>query len=61
MEFNPAGIKGISHARSVVYHEMIHQYLEDILDVQEDDHHGPVFWQYYTYFATIGIELGEEL
>lgn len=61
MEFNPAGIVGLSHARAVIYHEMVHQYVEEILDIQEDDHHGPIFWAWYTHLIKEPIELGEVL
>ena len=59
IEFNPEHLEGISHARAVIYHEMIHQYLHEFLDVEEKDDHGPIFWKHYTMFATKGIELGE--
>ena len=61
MEFNPVDICGLSHANALVYHEMIHQYLEDVLEVDEVDHHGPIFWQYYEYFNPGKIELGVNL
>ena len=61
LEFNLNGIKGLAHATAVVYHEMIHQYIEEILHLDEDDHHGPIFWQWYEYLAPCGIELGEHL
>jgi hypothetical protein len=60
MEFNPAGIKGIAHARSVVYHEMVHQYIEEFLENEDCDlHHGPEFWKAYRRFAPSDVELGE--
>ena len=61
MEFNPVHLEGLSHARAVVYHEMVHQYLHEFLQVEEENHHGPIFWKHYTMFATQGIELGELL
>lgn len=61
MEFNPSDIIGLSHARAVVYHEMVHQYVEEILDIQEEDHHGPIFWQWYIYLIKEPIELREML
>ena len=61
MEFQPEHMEGLSHARAVVYHEMVHQYLHEFLKVEEDNHHGPIFWKHYTMFATQGIELGELL
>lgn len=59
LEFNPDGLEGIDHARAVVYHEMVHQYVEEYLKLDEDDHHGPIFWRNYKLFAPAGIELGE--
>ena len=48
-------------ARSIIYHEMIHQYVEEYLGVYEDDHHGAEFWRNYRLFAPKGIILFEEL
>lgn len=61
MEFNPCGIVGISHARSIVYHEMVHQFVSEYLDCDDDDHHGTIFWAWYVRLATGDIELGEYL
>lgn len=61
MEFNLAGLKGMQHARSVVYHEMVHQYVEEFLNVHEENHHGPIFWRNYKMFAPKNVELGETL
>lgn len=61
MEFNPADIKGIDFARTIVYHEMIHQYVEEFLELDESDHHGNIFWRNYRLFAPVNIELGELL
>jgi hypothetical protein len=61
LEFNLSGIKGMQHARSVVYHEMIHQYVEEYLHLSEDNHHGPIFWRNYKMFAPANITLGERL
>lgn len=61
MQFNPADIKGIAHATAIIYHEMIHQYVEEYLELDEDDHHGPIFWRNYKLFAPAGVELGESL
>jgi len=51
MEFNPAMIKGLSFARAIVYHEMIHQYIEEVLGKSEVNHHGEIFWRVYKWFA----------
>jgi hypothetical protein len=62
LEFNIANIKGFSMARAVLFHEMVHQYLEEILHSNEENPHGELFWRVYTWFA-IGqnIQLFEEL
>lgn len=36
--------------RSTVYHEMVHQYLEEFLNVEEKDDHGPIFLKEYDKF-----------
>lgn len=61
LEFNPVDIKGLGLATAIIYHEMIHQYIEEILDLEEENHHGPIFWQYYEYFSPQKLELGEYL
>jgi len=61
IEFNPVGIKGFDHATAIVYHEMIHQYIDEYLGLEETEHHGPLFWRNYNIFAPANIELGEVL
>ena len=60
MYFNSRAIKG-HWARSIVYHEMIHQYVEEYLGVDEKEHHGPVFWKHYRKFAPTNVILFEGL
>ena len=60
MFFNTRHIKGF-WARSIVYHEMIHQYVEEYLGIEESDHHGPVFWKNYRKFAPHNVVLFEGL
>lgn len=60
MYFNNAAIKG-HWARSIVYHEMTHQYVEEFLGIDEADHHGPVFWKNYRKFAPLNVILFEGL
>lgn len=50
IDFNLRLISGMSHGRAVVYHEMIHQYIEEILGTEETDDHGPLYWSVYCYF-----------
>jgi hypothetical protein len=60
LEFNLRRLK-YPQARSVIYHEMVHQYVEEILDIQEDDHHGEIFWKVYKWFAIDSdVELAQE-
>src|SRR5210317_1897238 len=40
----------------VLYHEMIHQYVEEYLGIEEEDHHGEEFWRNYRLFNP-GYEL----
>jgi len=61
MTFCIAELEGFPHARAVVYHEMVHQYIEEFLGLDEDDHHGPIFWRNYKLFAPPITELGVEL
>jgi hypothetical protein len=49
------------NGESFIYHEMIHQYLEEYLGIEESDHHGPEFWRNYRLFAPKGIILFEDL
>lgn len=58
--FNAAIIKG-HWARSIVYHEMIHQYVEEFLNVSEENHHGEIFWRNYKIFAPTNVILFEGL
>jgi hypothetical protein len=41
----------IDEAWSTMYHEMIHQYLDQILDVEESNPHGPIFCETFFMFA----------
>ena len=52
MDFSPLDLRGISQARALIYHEMIHQFLDFEMGIDEGAHHGPLFWYYYKIFAT---------
>ena len=58
--FHAAAIKGF-WARSIVYHEMVHQYVEEYLGYDEPEEHGPVFWKNYRKFAPMNVILFEGL
>ena len=49
------------NVRDVVYHEMIHQYVEEWLGLEEENHHGEIFWRNYRLFAPEGVQLFEVL
>ena len=51
MEFNPADTRGLQEMRATVFHEMVHQFVYEILDTVEKDDHGDVFWLTYFTFA----------
>lgn len=60
LEFNLRRLK-YPRARSIIFHEMVHQYIEEILDIQEDNAHGEIFWAVYKWFAIDSdVELQEE-
>ncbi|NIV14538.1 MAG: hypothetical protein GWN62_25685 [Aliifodinibius sp.] len=50
---------GMRTAKDIVYHEMIHQYVDYHLNVEDNDHHGWEFWTYYFEFSLPGDTLGE--
>lgn len=58
MHFNLKHLRGIWE--KVLYHEMIHQYVEEYLGIEEEDHHGDEFWRNYRIFNP-GYELFVEL
>lgn len=60
MYFNNRAIKA-DVARSLVYHEMVHQYVEEIMKADELDHHGEIFWAVYISFAPDDVSLFEVL
>ena len=60
LHFNTTAITG-KMARSIVYHEMIHQYVEEFLNVEEKNHHGELFWFYYRARRPANVILFEAL
>ncbi|MHC4266471.1 MAG: hypothetical protein ACYSUK_11140 [Planctomycetota bacterium] len=60
LHFNTTAITG-KMARSIVYHEMIHQYIEEFLGVEENNHHGELFWYHYDRRQPDNVILFEEL
>jgi predicted SprT family Zn-dependent metalloprotease len=54
MRFNLADTKGFAAVVELVYHEMVHQYIYDVLDIEHD--HGPVFQEHYRKFLTDDIQ-----
>jgi hypothetical protein len=59
MAFNPADDKGLRAMRATVYHEMVHQYLEEVLGIEEAKMHGDVFWLTYFLFANMTFDWEE--
>lgn len=54
MRFNLADTKGFPAVVELVYHEMVHQYIYDVLDTDHD--HGPIFQEHYRKFLTDDIQ-----
>jgi hypothetical protein len=48
--FNSRHIRGFRHALAIVFHEMVHQYVEEYLGIEEEDHHGDEFWRNHRIF-----------
>lgn len=44
---------------AIFFHEMVHQYVEEVLGIVEDDHHGSVFWKAYYEHAPYGMPIAE--
>ena len=42
---------------TVVYHEMIHQYVDEFLGIDEEDDHGEEFQRNYRLFAPPGVKM----
>lgn len=51
MRIHPFSGSNEREMRSTVFHEMIHQYLDYHLDVEDNGHHGDLFWLAYFTFA----------
>ena len=45
---------------AIFFHEMVHQYVEEVLGIVEDDHHGEVFWKAYYKHAPYGMPIAEK-
>ena len=50
-----------SNIVETIYHEMIHQYIEEFLNLTEEDHHGEIFQRNYNLFRpnNIGVYIYE--
>ena len=46
----------ISETRETLYHEMVHQYIAEFLEIDETPHHNGLFRKTYTKFLTDDIE-----
>lgn len=50
--FNLADTKGLFAVRELVYHEMLHQYIDEFLELETLDDHGKEFKKQYNKFLT---------
>lgn len=52
-------INYVNHYQMVAFffHEMVHQYVEEVLGVEDNDDHGEVFWKTYYERAPYGLEI----
>lgn len=48
--------EGPDEMRATVFHEMVHQYLDYHLGIEDNGHHGDLFWLVYFTFATHDFE-----
>lgn len=46
------------HMLAIFFHEMVHQYVDEVLG-GEEHHHGELFWRTYYEFAPIGMPIAE--
>ena len=51
MWIHPFSEGGVREMRATVFHEMVHQYLDYHLDINDTAHHGELFWLVYFTFA----------
>ena len=56
MSFNPVDEKTLRAMRGTVYHEMVHQYLDYHLDIEDNAHHGELYWLAYFTFANLTFD-----
>ena len=45
---------------AIFFHEMVHQYVEEVLGVDEENHHGEVFWKTYYEHAPYSMSISEK-
>lgn len=51
MAFNLVDVKGWKAVTELVYHEMIHQYIDEYLNIKCEDDHGKEFKKQYNKFC----------
>ena len=51
MRFNLVDTKGLDALTELVYHEMIHQYIDQFLELEVSDDHGKEFKKQYNKFC----------
>jgi hypothetical protein len=57
LEFNLEGIKGYFAVRELVFHEMVHQYVDEFLQLEDTNDHGKIFVKTYNKFCTSNMTL----
>lgn len=44
---NPRIVKGLPELSETIYHELIHVFIDDVLDSPDDGEHGTIYWTWY--------------
>ena len=59
MQFNLADTKGFNAVTELIYHEMIHQYIDTFLKLEVIDDHGKEFKKHYNKFSfNVSTDMG---
>ena len=55
LQFNPAAITGIAQAKELLFHEMLHDYIDSYIAWPDTSEHGVLFHFYYRELITDDI------
>lgn len=44
---NPRNISGIAELTETLYHELVHIFVDDVLETPDDGEHGTIYWTWY--------------